>query len=153
MEAKVNYLAILVSALSTFLIGGLWYSMALFGKPWMKANGFTEESLKGRNMMKIFGLAFLLALISAFNLAMFIGTESDPAMGALWGFLAGAGWVSTFLGTYYLFEGRSFTLFLINAGYGIVSLTVWALSWQRGNKIWVSEVSRNSQSFFTNHLI
>lgn len=121
---QLNYFAILVSALSTFLIGGLWYSPAAFGKAWMRENGFTEESLKGGNMIKIFGVSFLLAVISAVNLAMFMGPESNPTMGALWGFLAGAGWVATFVGTHYLFERKSFTLFLINAGYSIVALTL-----------------------------
>ena len=120
----LNIWAVIVAALSTFLIGGLWYSTALFGKPWMRENGFTEETLKGRNMAKIFGLAFLLAIIAAFNLAMFLGPEDRPAMGALWGFAAGFGWVATFVGTHYLFERKSFTLFLINAGYSIVSLTL-----------------------------
>jgi hypothetical protein len=120
----LNYWAILVSALSTFLIGGIWYSPAVFGKAWMRENGFTEESLKGGNMAKIFGLTFVLALIAAVNLAMYMGEESRPEMGALWGFLAGFGWVATFIGTHYLFERRSFTLFLINAGYSIVSLTL-----------------------------
>jgi len=92
------------SSTSTFLIGGLWYSPAVFGKAWMRENGFTEESMKGGNMIKIFGLTFLLALISAVNLAMFMGPENKPEMGALWGFLAGAGWVATFVGTHYLFE-------------------------------------------------
>ena len=124
MTPQLNYLAIFVSALSTFLIGGLWYSPAVFGKAWMRENGFTEESLKGGNMIKIFGVSFLLAIISAVNLAMFMGPESNPIMGALWGFLAGAGWVATFVGTYYLFERKSFTLFLINAGYSIVALTI-----------------------------
>ena len=120
----LNIWAVLVAALSTFLIGGLWYSRALFGNLWMRENGFTDESLKGSNMTKIFGLAFLLALIAAVNLAMFLGPEKRPEMGALWGFAAGFGWVATFLGTIYLFERKSFTLFLINAGYSIVSLTV-----------------------------
>jgi hypothetical protein len=124
MDVQLNYLAILVAALSTFVIGGLWYSPAVFGKAWMQENGFTEESLKGGNMAKIFGLAFLLGLISAVNLAMFMGPENDPIMGALWGFLAGAGWVATFIGTHYLFERRSFRLFLINAGYSVVALTI-----------------------------
>jgi hypothetical protein len=119
-----NYWAIIVSALSTFLIGGLWYSPAVFGKAWMKENGFTEEDMKKGSMGKIFGLAFFLALISAMNLAMFMGPEDDPAMGALWGFLAGFGWVATFVGTHYLFERKSFKLFIINAGYSIVALTV-----------------------------
>jgi hypothetical protein len=119
-----NYWAIIVSALSTFLIGGLWYSPAVFGKAWMKENGFTEEDMKKGGMGKIFGLAFFLALISAMNLAMFMGPEDDPKMGALWGFLAGFGWVATFVGTHYLFERKTFKLFLINAGYSVVALTV-----------------------------
>ncbi len=120
----LNYLAILVAALSTFMIGGLWYSPALFGKAWMRENGFTEEGMKDSNMVKIFGLAFILGLIAAINLAMFMGEENRPAMGAMWGFLAGFGWVATFVGTHYLFERKSFTLFLINAGYSVVALTV-----------------------------
>ncbi len=124
MEMQLNYWAVLVAALSTFLIGGLWYSPAVFGKAWMRENGFTEESLKGGSMAKIFGLSFILGLIAAINLAMFMGPENRPEMGALWGFLAGFGWVATFVGTHYLFERKSFTLFLINAGYSIVALTV-----------------------------
>lgn len=124
MDAPFNIWAVLVAALSTFLIGGLWYSPAVFGKAWMRENGFTEEGMKNSNMVKIFGLAFFLALIAAVNLAMFMGPEDKPEMGALWGFLAGFGWVATFVGTHYLFERKSFRLFLINAGYSIVSLTL-----------------------------
>lgn len=121
---QFNIWAVIVAAISTFLIGGLWYSPALFGKVWMRENGFTEEGLKKANMAKIFGLAFFLALIASINLAMFMGPEDRIEMGAFWGFLAGFGWVATFIGTHYLFERRSFTLFLINAGYSIVALTV-----------------------------
>jgi hypothetical protein len=121
---QLNYLSVIAAALSTFMIGGLWYSPAVFGKAWMKENGFTEEDVKGRNVAKVFGLAFVLAIVSAVNLAMFMGPENDPTMGALWGFLAGAGWVATFVGTHYLFERRSFKLFLINAGYSVVALTI-----------------------------
>lgn len=127
MEMQLNYLGLSVAALSTFLIGGLWYSPAVFGKTWMKENGLTEEEVKKGNKFKIFGLAFLLAIISAINLAMFMGPEKNPAMGALWGFLAGTGWVATFVGTHYLFERKSFTLFLINAGYSIVALTMMGI--------------------------
>lgn len=123
----LNIWAVLVAALSTFLIGGLWYSPAVFGRAWMTENGFTEESMKNSNMVKIFGLAFLLGLIAAINLAMFMGPENRPEMGAFWGFLAGFGWVATFVGTHYLFERKSFRLFLINAGYSIVALTVMGI--------------------------
>lgn len=123
----LNYLAVVAAALSTFLLGGLWYSPAVFGKAWMKENGFTEESMKGANMIKIFGLAILLALISAVNLAMFLGEKATLGEGVGYGFAAGAGWVATFVGMHYLFERKSFRLFLINAGYSIVALTIMGL--------------------------
>lgn len=125
MESDVNYFAIVAAAFSTFMIGGLWYSPAVFGKAWMTENGFTEESLRSRgNMARIFGLSFILALIAAFNLAIFLGAENRVIYGALYGCLAGLGWVATFIGTHYLFERRSFRLFAINAGYAVVALTV-----------------------------
>jgi hypothetical protein len=124
---ELNYLAVGASALSTFLIGGLWYSPAVFGKAWMRENGFKEDDMKNSNMVKIFGLAFLAALVAAINLAMFLGKDVTVGTGAMYGFLTGFGWVAMFVGTHYLFERRSFTLFLINAGYSVVALTVMGI--------------------------
>jgi hypothetical protein len=125
--SKLNYFAIVVSAVSAFALGGLWYSPAVFGVAWMRENGFTKESLQGGNMMKIFGVSFILALVASINLAMFLGPSADLAFGAFAGFAAGLGWVATQIGTHYLFERKSFTLFLINAGYSTVSLTIMGL--------------------------
>lgn len=122
--ASLNWFAILTAALSSFLLGGIWYSKALFGKSWMNACGFTDEDLKKGNMGKIFGVSFLLALIASFNLAMFIGPEADTTFGAIAGFLAGIGWVATMVGIHYLFERRSLAHFLINAGYSTTALTL-----------------------------
>jgi hypothetical protein len=121
---QMNIWAVLVAALSAFLIGGLWYSPAVFGKAWMRENNLTEEELQKSNGAKIYLVAFILVIVAAINLAMFMGPEDKPEMGALWGFLAGFGWVATFVGTHYLFERKSFKLFLINAGYSVVALTL-----------------------------
>ena len=122
--SSLNYWAILVAAVSTFLIGGLWYSPMMFTKPWMKENGYTEEDLKGANMPMIFGVAFILALIMSFNLAAFLGPEQNLVWGISAGALAGIGWVATAFGVTYLFERKSMKLFLINAGYHIVAFMV-----------------------------
>ncbi len=121
---KLNFMAIVAASLSAFALGGVWYSPALFGKAWMRENGFREEDLKGGNMVKIFGLAMILALIGALNLAFFLGPEANVGFGAFAGFAAGAGWVATQVGSHYLFERKSFKLFLINAGYSTVTLTL-----------------------------
>lgn len=122
--SQLNYLAILVSALSSFLIGGLWYSGAMFGKMWMKENSFTEEDLKQGNMGKIFGITFFCSLIIAFNLAMFLGPAADLSFGIFAGFMAGLGWVAMAFGIVYLFERKSFKLWIINAGYHIITFTI-----------------------------
>ena len=120
---NINWWSVLLAALSSFVLGGLWYG-PLFGKDWMKAFHFTEQDLKTRNMPKIFGLSLILALFAALILAMFIGSESDWITGLLAGFFAGIGWVATFTGIQYLFEMKSLKIFLINAGYSAVSLTI-----------------------------
>lgn len=120
-----NYLAILAAALSTFVLGGLWYSPALFGRAWMRECGFTEESLKRMGGMgRIFGGSFLLAVIMALNLAAFIGNKATLAFGTFAGAAAGFGWVALAFGTTYLFERRSLTLFFINAGYHAIAFTI-----------------------------
>ncbi len=123
MEANINLLAVLLASVSAFVVGGIWYG-PLFGKAWMSAFGFTEESLAGRNMPKVFGIAFVLTLIAALNLELFIGPEATLLFGTGAGFAAGFGWVAMFLGILYLFEGRSMQAFAVNAGYCVVALTL-----------------------------
>lgn len=43
--AGVNWIAVLVAAAATFVLGGLWYT-ALFGKLWQKLNGYSAEKVK-----------------------------------------------------------------------------------------------------------
>ncbi len=121
---NLNWLAIIVAALSAFILGGLWYSPLMFVKRWMKETGITEESTKNTNMGKLFSLAFILSLLAAFFLAMFIGSDAGAGFGALAGFMAGFGWVFTFMGISYLFESRTLAHFLINSVYSIISLTI-----------------------------
>jgi hypothetical protein len=121
---NLNWLAIIVAAISAFVLGGLWYSPLMFVKRWMKETGITEEDTKNTNMIRLFALAFLLSLIASFFLAMFIGAKAGVGFGAMAGFMAGLGWVFTFMGISYLFESRTLAHFLINSIYSIVSLTI-----------------------------
>ena len=126
--SELNWLAIIAAALSTFVIGGLWYSPVLFANAWMKSNNFKEEDLKGSNMPKIFGLTFFFGLIMALNLAMFLNDNATTAVwGAMAGFLAGFGWVAMAFFITGQFERKSATYMIIHAGYFVVSLTVMGL--------------------------
>jgi hypothetical protein len=125
--SSLNIWAVLVAAISTFVVGWLWYG-PLFGKQWMSLVGLTEEKIREGNMVKIFGLAFIFELVMAYNLAMFLNDSSiDWKMGALYGFLTGFGWIFLAIGVQGLFERRSWKYIIINGGYWAVSFTVMGI--------------------------
>jgi Protein of unknown function (DUF1761) len=121
---SINYLAVIAAAASTFAIGGLWYSPLLFHRPWIKANRFNETDLQTGNQAAIFGLAFVFAVLMAFNLAMFLNApDTTMAWGATAGLLS-AVWVVLGIGTVALFERRPFAYTAINGGYWVVAFVV-----------------------------
>ena len=118
---QVNYLAVLLAAASAFLLGGLWYSL-LLARPWAGLTGQSEEKLKSGNPALIFGGAFLLNLVAAYVLAMFVG-GTGLKFSALAGLAVGLCWVATAVGVAYLFERRPLGLWLINGGYVTLQYT------------------------------
>jgi hypothetical protein len=120
-----NYLAAVAAAVSTFVIGGIWYSPALFQRAWMSANGLTDADLAKGSAARIFGIAFVLALVMAFNLAAFLsGPGTATAWGATAGALTGLGWVAPSIATIALFERRPARYILINGGYFALAFVV-----------------------------
>lgn len=124
--SNMNYWAILVATLSTFVIGALWYSPLLFVNKWMELNGFTHESLKknSRPMPVIMGVSFLTSLVAAFALAMFLGPKSDFAFGLFAGLMIGIFWIGTSRFNSVLYEKQNLTLFFIQAGYDVVTYAI-----------------------------
>ncbi len=123
-SVSFNIVAVLVSALLAFAIGGLWYSPILFAKAWIREAGLTEEQTRKANLVRVFGLSAIANLVMAFNLAAFIGANATLGFGLMAGLAAGLGWVSMSLGVIYLFEQRSLKLWLINSGYQVLAYTV-----------------------------
>ncbi|MBK7441741.1 MAG: DUF1761 domain-containing protein [Bacteroidetes bacterium] len=125
---KLNLMAVIAAAVSMFLIGGVWYSKALFANVWMKENNLTEEQLAKSNKAKTFGLLFLFSLIMAFNLAMFISDESiDFTMAIFYSLCVGLGWIALAFGIVALFELRSWRYIFINGGYMVISFLVMGI--------------------------
>ena len=124
---EINWIAVVVAAVASFLLGGLWYSPALFGKVWQREAGLTDEQIKNGNMAKIFGLSLLLALLAAWNFANFLGPRPSVVFGTAVGASAGLLWVGASFGINYLFERKSFKLFAINAGYHTLQFLIFGL--------------------------
>jgi hypothetical protein len=119
---NVHLLAVLVAALVTFVIGGLWYSPLGFARSWQRHNALSDEVL-GNNLVRVFGGALIAALVQSVTLAYLVRGTTTLSHGALVGFAVGAGAVAAGLTTTFLFERRSGTLTAIDAGYHVVSFT------------------------------
>ncbi len=49
---SLNWLAVLVAAISTMVVGFLWYSPLLFAKPWMREMGYDPNDKAKTDEMK-----------------------------------------------------------------------------------------------------
>src|SRR6266849_5244088 len=94
---NLNWLAILVAAISTMVVGFLWYSPLLFAKAWMKEMGYDpNDKAKTEEMKKSAGPAYAWSFVASVQ-------------------LTGA-----------LFMKQSMKLFGINTGYQLVCYLVMA---------------------------
>ena len=124
---EVSWLAVALCAVSSLVLGGIWYSPMLFAKPWQQAAGLSDEELKTGNMALIFGLTLVLSFIAAAVFAMFLGKNFGVGPATAAGFSAGLCWVAASYGITYLFEHRPLKLWLINGGYHTLQFTLFGL--------------------------
>ena len=125
---NVNYLAVLVTGILIFMLGGLWYSPALFAKKWISLMGKSDEDLKAasRSMPLNYAAVFVCALLTAFTLAIILNhfTELSVLRGAAVGAVCWLGFAgATSFGTS-LFSMQPKTLWLINSGYNLASFVI-----------------------------
>jgi hypothetical protein len=122
----VNLIAVILAAASSFALGGLWYSNALFGAAWRREAHDGREPGQG-HPAKVFGLSFVFALVAAFAYAVIVPAPAGAGQAAVYGLLVGAGIVATSFGINYQFANRSTTLWLIDGGYHTVQFLIYGL--------------------------
>ena len=123
----MNLLAVVVAALSSFLVGGLWYSPALFGTIWNRESGRGPKGEAGGHPAKVFGTAFVAALVAAAAFAVILRPDPPLFIALHAGFLTGLAYVAMSFGINYAFAGRSFKLWLIDGGYHTLQFTLYGL--------------------------
>jgi phosphate/sulfate permease len=123
---QVNYLAVLAAAVSSFLLGGLWYSRMLFGPTWQSASGDTRKKEDG-HPARVFGLSFLFALAAAMTYAWLIPIPVSVSAAGVQGLCVGAGLVAACFGINYQFANRSGVLWLIDAGYHTLQFGIYGV--------------------------
>lgn len=122
-----HLLAIVVSAVVMFGIGGLWYSPLLFANAWARESGTPNEHNPDPKAQLRFFIILLVLLMAAAAVLDCIMSSWAPgpgighglAVGVIGGTLAAA-----VIGMDTLFERKRIQLFLINAGYYLLSFCV-----------------------------
>jgi len=136
MELSINFLAVAVCVLLSFILGFAWYA-ALFMKPWTKEMGYDpnmrpdkKQMMKGiavlviGNFLFVWMLAFYLAGWKYFPNSNEMGTMSFAVNSAF------SVWLGFFVPVHLgkiVWEKHSWKLFFINSGYNLVSAILVAL--------------------------
>ena len=111
----LNWLAIVAAAVSAFVLGGLWYG-PLFKHAWCREAGM-DPNAQPKHPARVFGTAFVAALVAAFAFAWFLGPAPALMPSIHAGLMVGAMYVATSFAINYAFAQRSFKLWMIDAGY------------------------------------
>jgi hypothetical protein len=130
MQIFINYAAVVAAAVSSMVVGFLWYG-SLFKNTWMKVSGLTPDmSEAGRkSMTKGYAFQFVGSIVTAFALAFFIKIFGiDNIRGALvialW---VGLGFYATAALGSVLWEKKSWSYYFLNVSYDIVNLFVMSM--------------------------
>jgi hypothetical protein len=131
-DMNVNIWAVLAAAISSFVLGGLWYG-PLFKAAWCREAGIDPHS-KPKHPGMVFGAAFVLSLLAAYVFALFLGHKPVDQPEQVWvehsvmiGLIVGVCWVATSFGINYLFAARSLKLWAIDAGYHTLQFALYGL--------------------------
>lgn len=124
---KLNWLAILVAALTCFFFEAVWFS--LFMIPWLEGVGRTHEYLTTVATIAPavqYGTAFLCSVVAAIVLSILtqITGPQNAKRGILIAVLAWIGFVATTWAKEYVFEARTLEIYAINAGNSLIGLTL-----------------------------
>lgn len=133
MGVEVNWIAILLAALSTMVVGSLWYG-PLFGKSWEKlAKIKRDPDFNGKKMAIMYTLTFLVSVVTAVALGVFVAVgegvfDSNYVVNALWiGLILWAGLSAARLYTHNSFDQRPMKLTVLAVAYELVTIEVMAL--------------------------
>lgn len=122
MLGHISWTSVAVASLATFVVGGPWYSPALFGRLWQQAMG--QSATQRGHPAKVFGLAYVFTFVAATSLAGLMPIGATLYDGLRLGALVGACFVAMSFGVNYQFANRPWSALFIDGGYHIVQFSV-----------------------------
>src|SRR3989304_2240917 len=69
-EVSINYLAVVVAAVASMIIGAIWYSPRVFGRRWWRVTGKTMDQSAGQSGRRDYLVTFIGARVIPWGLAL-----------------------------------------------------------------------------------
>lgn len=131
MSPIINYWAVLVSAVALMGLGALWYG-PVFGNVWKKLEGLTDEAMRKMPLSPLQamlgGFITTLLLVFVFAHVHVFATAFTGATGVAGGlqcaFWMWLGFALPLTAGSFLWSGKSWKLWVLNAGYYFVGLMI-----------------------------
>ena|ERR1700736_1598866 len=122
-ERRPNYLGIIAGTIVLFAFGAIWYTV--LSAAWQAAVGTPKEVLAAAGFMP-FVISFIAGLLVSycFDNMLWHYERADAAKGAQVGLLTGVCIYAPMVGMLYAYAQRPLTLFLIDAGYGLIGFVL-----------------------------
>ncbi len=132
MEVEINLFGVVLAALSTMVVGAIWYAKPVFGNTWASLVKLKDKDMQ-EGAPKAMGITFVVSLITAYVLAhvtylshqFFNNTYlEDALMTAFWVWL---GFTAARMITHDVFEQRKPKLTGLNIAHELVTFLVMGL--------------------------
>ena len=127
--SQVSWLGVIVGAAIYFFLGALWYSPALFAKPWQAAIGWDESRQPPQTNPMTYVLPAAMYLIAAIAMAIIAaatGTDSISE-GLVLGLITGIGFALPMVGVEATFDPnkpKPMAWFLITVAYHLIGFAI-----------------------------
>jgi hypothetical protein len=125
MQVPVNYLAVLVAAIASYVIASIWYGV-VFRKLWMQLTNISEMKPTPNSIIIVFVGTLLMSYVLDHSIAFgnaYMHT-SGLASGLQGGFFNWLGFIAPLTVTGVVYEKRSWKLWALDNGFWLLSLLV-----------------------------
>ena len=125
MEVHVNYLAVAVAAIASYIIAAIWYG-AIFRKVWIRLTGITDMKPAPLNIVLVLISSFVMAYVLRHSIVF---GDAYLNVSGVTGGLEGAfflwlGYIATVTLCTKLYEKKPWGLWLLDNAFWLISLSV-----------------------------
>ncbi|MEI7421225.1 MAG: DUF1761 domain-containing protein [Prolixibacteraceae bacterium] len=125
MEVQVNFLAVILATVASYVIASLWYGL-IFAKPWKKLTGIKDMKPLPLNILLVLVGSFIMSFVLYHSIAfgnafLKTGGISGGMMGGFWDWL---GYIAPVTLCTKLYENKPWKLWLLDNGFWLIALLV-----------------------------